>query len=60
MEFCPKCGKVMLMKKKSSNVVLVCSKCGYEKKLEEEVIVTTDIALRKKFKPEVVMIETTE
>jgi len=39
MEFCPKCGKVMIAKKKSSKVVLVCPKCGYEKPMKEDTII---------------------
>lgn len=57
MEFCPKCGKVMVLKKKSSNSILVCPKCGYEKKAEE-VIVTNFV--KKRSKPNLVMIEESE
>lgn len=38
MEFCPKCGGIMVPKKKKDGVYLVCSSCGYEikaKKAEE-------------------------
>lgn len=37
MEFCPKCGGLMLPKRKESKLYLVCQSCGYEvkaKKLE--------------------------
>ncbi|MEM2308010.1 MAG: transcription factor S [Sulfolobales archaeon] len=29
MEFCPKCGSLMLPRKENGNTVLVCPKCGY-------------------------------
>lgn len=57
MEFCPKCGKVMIRKKKSSNVVLVCPKCGYEKKTEEVIITALP---RKRKETEVITIEEEE
>lgn len=34
MEFCPSCGKVLSLVKKSDGVVLKCKKCGYEKPAE--------------------------
>jgi len=34
MEFCPKCGKILIPKKKGKSKVLVCPKCGYESSLE--------------------------
>ena len=40
MEFCPKCGKVMVLKKRSEKVVLVCPRCGYEKSVKDKVIYT--------------------
>ncbi|UCH31425.1 MAG: transcription factor S [Candidatus Bathyarchaeota archaeon] len=37
MEFCPKCGKRLVPKKqKGKNVVWVCSKCGFRRKVEGE------------------------
>lgn len=35
MEFCPKCGKLLIPKKKAKSKILVCAKCGYEDKLGE-------------------------
>lgn len=55
MEFCPKCGKVMMMKRKSSQAILVCPKCGYEKAVKDEVIVTN--IPKKRSKSEVILIE---
>jgi len=34
MEFCPKCGARMIRKQKNKGIVLVCPKCGYEKKIK--------------------------
>ncbi|KUO41759.1 MAG: DNA-directed RNA polymerase subunit M [Candidatus Hadarchaeum yellowstonense] len=37
MQFCPKCGRLMLPKKEKDRVVLVCSSCGHvvrEEKVE--------------------------
>ncbi len=37
MEFCPKCGSLMVPKKtKTGNTVLVCRKCGYRKTLKKQ------------------------
>ena len=33
MEFCPDCGKLLIPKKKGKSKLLVCAKCGYERKL---------------------------
>ena len=35
MEFCPKCGKLLVPKKKGKTKKLVCLKCGYEEDLQE-------------------------
>ncbi|RLE50288.1 MAG: transcription factor S [Candidatus Methanomethylicota archaeon] len=32
VEFCPKCGKMLMPKKESDEVVLVCRSCGYTKR----------------------------
>jgi DNA-directed RNA polymerase subunit M len=47
MEFCPNCGKVLTLVKKSDTVVLVCKKCGFEKVVEKAV---TQVASKKKAK----------
>ncbi len=31
MEFCPKCGSIMVPRRRNSKTVLVCPKCGYVK-----------------------------
>jgi len=36
VSFCPKCGALMMPKKDGSDVVLTCSKCGYQEKTESE------------------------
>jgi len=62
MEFCPKCGGLMLPKKVGRGRKLVCQKCGYkraikrgskkdiktEKRKEEKVIVAKKEKKRKK------------
>lgn len=35
MQFCPKCGKLMLPQKKESGVVMVCDSCGHTEKLDK-------------------------
>ncbi len=32
MEFCPKCGSLLVPRKEGSETVLVCPKCGYTKR----------------------------
>lgn len=32
VSFCPKCGSLMMPKKKGSDTILTCSKCGYEER----------------------------
>lgn len=38
MEFCPKCGGIMMPSKKGDSVSLKCSKCGYEKKASTDAL----------------------
>ena len=68
MEFCPKCGSVLLPTKKGRSFKLVCSKCSYKRqlkgkkdmkgyKISEEVKKKDEIAIvdadqMKKKKPE--------
>ena len=33
MEFCPKCGGIMIPSKSNNITILKCSKCGFEKKI---------------------------
>ena len=33
MEYCPKCGNLLLPRKRDGQTVLACPKCGYEKSL---------------------------
>ena len=36
MEFCPECGKLLHTEKnKKGNIILICSKCGYKRELEQ-------------------------
>ncbi len=35
MEFCPKCGTLMVPKKRQNEVYLVCPNCGYEMKAKD-------------------------
>jgi len=39
VEICPKCGKVMVLKK-TSKPAWICPKCGYEKPIGDSVIYT--------------------
>ena len=55
MQFCPKCGGILIPKKEGKKIIAVCPKCGYksrevkETKLEEK---------RIKKEPEVGVVET--
>ena len=42
MEFCPKCGKMLVPKEENGEVYLVCPVCGFRKKAEEDSYVTTE------------------
>ncbi len=35
MEFCPKCGKLLIPNKKDSKIYLICRNCGFEKPASE-------------------------
>jgi len=35
MEFCPKCGSMLLPKKSGRSVRLICPRCGYKGKLKK-------------------------
>ena len=35
MEFCPKCGKLLMPEKKDSKIQLICKACGYHKAANE-------------------------
>ncbi len=54
MEFCPKCGGLMVVKGNK----LVCTKCGYEKRLNKKV--NTVISEKIKKNEEVLVIEDEE
>jgi len=36
VEFCPKCGTILIPKKEKEKIMLSCSKCGYSKELKSE------------------------
>ncbi len=36
MEFCPKCGSLMLPRRENDEVVLACPRCGYSKKARSD------------------------
>ena len=54
IEFCKKCGSIMLPEKKMKNVYLKCRKCGYEVK---KVIKDLRITEEKKGKKGIIVIE---
>lgn len=47
MEFCPKCGSLMLPRREGGEVVLVCPKCGYAKRAESNYRHAQVVARRK-------------
>lgn len=54
MEFCPKCGGLMIVKRKRTRSFLFCPKCGKERPLKKEKI-TIKECLHKDKKDVVVM-----
>ncbi len=52
VEICPKCGKIMTLRK-TSKPAWVCTKCGYEKPVEGGVIYTK---VRKRGKAEEIVV----
>jgi len=36
VEFCPKCGTILIPKRESGKIYLTCGNCGYSKLLESE------------------------
>ncbi len=51
MEFCPRCESFLTTQRRSSDVVLVCRKCGYVKKPSQDIVAHK----QKKNKKSVVM-----
>lgn len=59
MEFCPECGKLLIPKKKGKSKLLVCAKCGYERKLsgKDEYEVSDEVERKSSDITEVVVVE---
>ena len=38
MRFCPRCGGIMVPRRKGNKVVLVCTRCGYEIEADEKTL----------------------
>lgn len=55
MEFCKKCGSILVAKKEKSDIFLVCRKCDYRQK--EYKPVEIEESVRKKPLDDVVIIE---
>ena len=53
MEFCPKCGSLMIPVKKKKNIYMHCKKCGYEKK---KILKSMKISEKKEIASKVVVI----
>jgi DNA-directed RNA polymerase subunit M len=59
LEFCPKCGKRLVPKKGEKNVVWVCPKCGFSKKVEgggKKVVVPLTVKEPKPFQDSIAVI----
>lgn len=58
MEFCPKCGSMLVIDKESKKTILICRKCGYKRKKYKSI----EIKERPKTNPldDVVFIERNE
>jgi DNA-directed RNA polymerase subunit M len=48
MEFCDKCGNLMVVKKGRKNTYLVCRKCGRKKKVKKEKVLLSERLADKK------------
>ena len=50
MEFCPKCGSILLVEKKRKKTFLICRKCGWKHvvKKRETVKITTNVTEQTK------------
>ncbi len=48
MEFCPKCGSLMVVKRKRTRSFLVCPKCGKERPIKKEKILIRETLHSKK------------
>jgi len=55
MQFCPKCGSIMIVKEQKGKKLLVCRKCGYKLKAAKKITIKETI--EKKPMDSVVMIE---
>lgn len=44
MRFCEKCGNILLVKKKTKNIYLVCRKCGRETKFKGEKLTISEVS----------------
>ncbi len=57
MEFCKKCGSLMLPKKEKNKTILICSKCGHKiaKFEKDKYKITKDVDMKPK---DVAVIET--
>ena len=57
MEFCPRCGKILLPNCENEKKTLRCGKCGYEKILNDKSVYKHQKLKRKESKREVIIIE---
>ncbi|HEW63549.1 DNA-directed RNA polymerase subunit M [Fervidicoccus fontis] len=51
MQFCPKCGGIMVPVKKDGETVLRCTKCGYEMKAKKKESYVIKEKVKEKDKP---------
>jgi DNA-directed RNA polymerase subunit M/transcription elongation factor TFIIS len=48
MEFCEKCGSLMIVEKKRKHTFLVCKRCGWKKKSTGKISITNSSSRKER------------
>lgn len=59
MEFCEKCGALMLPKKKDDKPILQCRECGHEKSVEKSPDYKVEYRIKHSPREKIVVVEET-
>ncbi len=54
MQFCPKCGSILIPEKKKNRTKLVCNRCNYKGKNASSIIIKEKVNLKREDKIEVI------
>lgn len=57
MEFCDKCGTLMIPEKKDGKPILKCGECGHEKKIGKSPKYTVEYRIKHSPKEKIVVVE---